>query len=295
MAADPRSAQSPQNLQDLLKQLQSQALAPGSRPKYASTWKRWSEWFSCHGFDKWLPADAQQHSLQLALFAIHYWYSTTTTTGKPLSTNTVLSAISHISWYHMRERGYSVGLHAGHKSAVRGMQRMSPPSRQKQPVTRKILQELRSRCNFKTTHDRVLWGAAVMGFFFLLRRSEYLADGKRIKPYIIRTNDVKFLNKEGLITESLKCAEQCPYTFGVVKPTKPAPKRQEHCTGLDQRGCVRFWLPGSLYRSQNASRINLCCARRVLEELSPPMHWETLLRLLPHQSALTHPSLEHTQ
>ncbi|EEY65070.1 uncharacterized protein PITG_16535 [Phytophthora infestans T30-4] len=49
-------------------------------------------------------------------------------------------------------------------------------------------------------------GAAVMGLFFLLRQSEYLADGRRIKPYIIRTSDVKFLNKEGLIKESLKCA-----------------------------------------------------------------------------------------
>ncbi|KAF4134673.1 hypothetical protein GN958_ATG16145 [Phytophthora infestans] len=46
-------------------------------------------------------------------------------------------------------------------------------------------------------------GAAVMGLFFLLRQSEYLADGRRIKPYIIRTSDVKFLNKEGLIKESL--------------------------------------------------------------------------------------------
>eukprot|EP00644_Phytophthora_capsici_P001406 jgi/Phyca11/105192/e_gw1.10.359.1 len=45
-----------------------------------------------------------------------------------------------------------------------------------------------------------------MGFFFLLRRSEYLADGKRIKPYTIRTNDVKFLTKTGVKTESLNSA-----------------------------------------------------------------------------------------
>ncbi|OWZ16905.1 LOW QUALITY PROTEIN: hypothetical protein PHMEG_0009238 [Phytophthora megakarya] len=36
-------------------------------------------------------------------------------------------------------------------------------------------------------------GVAVMGFFFMLRRSEYLADGTR--PYIIRFNDISFTAK----------------------------------------------------------------------------------------------------
>ncbi|ETL84294.1 hypothetical protein L917_15851 [Phytophthora nicotianae] len=38
------------------------------------------------------------------------------------------------------------------------------------------------------------------------KRSEYLADGTRIKPYTIRTNDVKFLTNQGVITGSLKSA-----------------------------------------------------------------------------------------
>ncbi|EGZ19617.1 hypothetical protein PHYSODRAFT_492524, partial [Phytophthora sojae] len=119
------------------------------------------------------------------------------------SANTVLSAISHVSWYHIRNLGYSVGLHAGHNMAVRGMQRLSPPPPQKQPVTMAILREIRRRCNFQSAHDRVLWGAAVMGFFFLLRQSEYLADGTKMKPYIIQVNDVQFLSTQGVLARSI--------------------------------------------------------------------------------------------
>ncbi|OWY95132.1 LOW QUALITY PROTEIN: hypothetical protein PHMEG_00034945 [Phytophthora megakarya] len=120
------------------------------------------------------------------------------TKGSTLSAKTVLSAVSHISWYHMRNHGYAVSLHAGHNLAVRGMLRLSPPPRQKLPVTVAILRGIRGSCDFKTTHDRVLWGAAVMGFFFMLRRSEYLADGSRVKPYIIRVNDISFTAKNGI-------------------------------------------------------------------------------------------------
>ncbi|EGZ23006.1 hypothetical protein PHYSODRAFT_324272 [Phytophthora sojae] len=66
-----------------------------------------------------------------------------------------------------------------------------------------ILREIRRRCNFQSAHDRVLWGAAVMGFFFLLRRSEYLADGTKVKPYIIRVNDVQFLSTQGAPARSI--------------------------------------------------------------------------------------------
>ncbi|KAG4054440.1 hypothetical protein PC123_g10446 [Phytophthora cactorum] len=46
-------------------------------------------------------------------------------------------------------------------------------------------------------------GAAVVGFFFLFRRSEYLADGKKVKPCVISTNDVHFITERGLPTDSI--------------------------------------------------------------------------------------------
>ncbi|KAJ8575510.1 hypothetical protein ON010_g3707 [Phytophthora cinnamomi] len=91
--------------------------------------------------------------------------------------------------------------------------RLSPPPRQKQPVTTPILREIRNRCNFQTAHDRVLWGAAVVGFFFLLSRSEYLADGTKVKPYIIRVNDVHFNSAQGEPTHSIKTASAVTIKF----------------------------------------------------------------------------------
>ncbi|OWZ14365.1 hypothetical protein PHMEG_00012161 [Phytophthora megakarya] len=80
-----------------------------------------------------------------------------------------------ISW------GYSVGLHTGNKLSVCGMQKLSPPPVD-QPVTTAILQRIRASCNYQDTHDCVLWGTAVVGFFFLLRRSECLAEGNVLNP-----------------------------------------------------------------------------------------------------------------
>ncbi|KAJ8544621.1 hypothetical protein ON010_g11645 [Phytophthora cinnamomi] len=44
MATDSCPPQTAETLHDLLDQLQSQALATASRPKYAATWKRWTAW-----------------------------------------------------------------------------------------------------------------------------------------------------------------------------------------------------------------------------------------------------------
>lgn len=130
------------------------------------------------------------------------------------SVRTILSKISHISWFHECNLGYRVGLHAGYKLAVRGMQRLSAPPARKQPITLQILQEMRRRCNFSITHDRVLWGAAFMGYYFLLRRSEYLAEGKhKAKKYIIRGEDIRFENRFGHQVYNLADIEAVMVTF----------------------------------------------------------------------------------
>ncbi|KAJ8550569.1 hypothetical protein ON010_g10500 [Phytophthora cinnamomi] len=56
-------------------------------------------------------------------------------------------------------------------------------------------------------------GAAVVDFFFLLRRSEYLADGTKVKPYIIRGNDVQFNSAQGEPTHSIKTASAVTIKF----------------------------------------------------------------------------------
>eukprot|EP00644_Phytophthora_capsici_P019258 jgi/Phyca11/133332/e_gw1.417.3.1 len=47
-------------------------------------------------------------------------------------------------------------------------------------------------------------GGFGLGFFFILRRSEYLAQGSDVKPYAIQRSDVKFVNNEEKEVETLR-------------------------------------------------------------------------------------------
>lgn len=80
---------------------------------------------------------------------------------------------------------------------MQGIQRVSKPPAQKEPITPRILQHLRRLCNFNIAHDRVLWGVALLGYLFLLRRGEYLKDKGQVKPYILLHSDVKCLTSRG--------------------------------------------------------------------------------------------------
>ena len=50
----------------------------------------------------------------------------------------------------------------------------------------------------------MLWGSAVLGFFFLLRRSEYLAASTKVRSkFIMRVADVKCLDRHGRKTSGM--------------------------------------------------------------------------------------------
>lgn len=187
-----------ESLLNILDQLQSQSLAQSSSRQYFSTWKHWSEWCKAMQFPIWLPTNQPVASRRLAMFAATCWKDRGNAAG------TILAKISHISWYHQRYQGFSVGLLPNHKLALRGMVRLSKPPVRKAPVTIPILRAMYQALDFGSTHDRVLWGATVMGYFFLLRRSEYLAIQGRKHGYAIQRADVKFKDKRGHICSQAK-------------------------------------------------------------------------------------------
>ncbi|KAG3233659.1 hypothetical protein PI124_g21274 [Phytophthora idaei] len=158
-------------VQDVLHKLQAHALATGSHRKYESSWRQWTSWCRSEGLSPWLTGERAQDSEQLITFAMWCWRPRPGSRGN--SAFTVVSKLSHISWYHRRYCGFSVGLHAGHQVAMQGMQRLSAPPSRKRSITVDLLRHLRARCDFQSARDRVLWGgAAVMGYFNMLWRSE---------------------------------------------------------------------------------------------------------------------------
>ncbi|POM81652.1 Hypothetical protein PHPALM_349 [Phytophthora palmivora] len=185
---------------DILHQLPTQALAAGSHSKYEATWRQWAAWCHANGYSPWLSGSRARDLEQLIHFAVWCWQP-----GPGRRTNsasTILSKVGHINWYHRRFSGFPVGFHTGHQLAMQGMQRLSAPPSRKLPISTRLLRQLRSQCNFDQAHDRVLWGSAVMGYFYMLRRSEYLSDTGVTKPYAIQIRDVTFHTASGDQTTS---------------------------------------------------------------------------------------------
>jgi hypothetical protein len=166
-----------------------------------ATWRQWYAWCGSQGLSPWLAGNRFRDSTQLIRFAVFCWRPPPPVRGN--SASTILSKIGHISWFHQRFCGFFVGLHEDHLLAMRGMSRLSPPPQRKEPFTVALLRSMRNQCDFNSAHDRVLWGAAVMGFFFMLRRSEYLADRSSVKPYAIRLGDVSFRTSPGQTATTL--------------------------------------------------------------------------------------------
>ena len=52
----------------------------------------------------------------------------------------------------------------------------------------------RATLDLTKPHDRVLWGAAVMAWFMLWRRSEYVAIDGNVSRHVIKVKDVRFLD-----------------------------------------------------------------------------------------------------
>ncbi|ETI30304.1 hypothetical protein F443_22572 [Phytophthora nicotianae P1569] len=196
MESDTSTEGMQETLHQVFEQLQAQSLAATSKSKYNSTWSQWSQWCERHNFSKWLPENPSRHSYQLALFATYCWQFGWNNAKVGNSANTVLSEISHISWHHRRMLGYGVSLLPGHQLAITGMRRSDPPTNPKYPVTIDILKRMHELLDFELSQHRVIWGASVLGFFFILRKSAYLAEGSTVQSYAIRRSDIRFMGSD---------------------------------------------------------------------------------------------------
>ncbi|KAJ8574815.1 hypothetical protein ON010_g4399 [Phytophthora cinnamomi] len=211
MDADSSTTDTTQGVQDILPQLKAASLAVSSRTVYDRTWQQWCQWRSIGNRPVRLPRESESQSHELVEFAIACWTGAAGTgTNSPA---TVLSKISHLGWHPLQRYGYSVQLHAAHLLAMRGMRQLSPPSSQKPPIIIEILRQLRRALDFRQAHHRVIWGATVMGYYFLLRRSEYLAVDGKTSSFIIQRCDILFTDNSGARATNRDAAANVTVTF----------------------------------------------------------------------------------
>lgn len=181
--------------------LQRQALAASFTRVYDGSWAMWCRYRQSAGLPLWLPMDnSEEQSLQLVAFAIHCARRTRNPSSPP-SFDTVCAKLSHISWHHCVRFGRRPQLHEGHRIALRGLRRNLAGRRRnakrRAPAPLAILNELAAAIDFNNPYHRVVFGAAVMGFFFLMRRSEYLCVDQARHPYCLRVSDVQVLDTNG--------------------------------------------------------------------------------------------------
>ncbi|ETP08010.1 hypothetical protein F441_15891, partial [Phytophthora nicotianae CJ01A1] len=203
-----------EDLQRILRELQSSSLAASSRQRYLSSWNQWTRWCASMEYSPWLPEDPALSSRQLVLFTMYcYKYGSDSSSVRGNSLQTIQSKISAVAWYHRCEYGVNIGLLPHHAMAIKEIHRLRPSPRPKLPITVSNLRILHQQLNFHSAHDRVLWGATVMGFFFLLRRSEYLLHDNKIYQFAIRRSDIKFYDQAGTICEGKAQVQRVEINF----------------------------------------------------------------------------------
>ena len=106
--------------------------------------------------------------------------------------STIGGKISAIKWYHLRQFRYSPKMDAGLRLTLDGMKRLGTPVKKKHPATAKILRRLYLGLDLARPQNQLLWGSILLGYFFLLRRSEYLKLDGLFYPYVLKLGDLGF-------------------------------------------------------------------------------------------------------
>ncbi|KAE9051954.1 hypothetical protein PR001_g941 [Phytophthora rubi] len=111
--------------------------------------------------------------------------------------STIKLKLASIRWYHKRQIGIDLTTSPDFTILLQGIKRLSPPVHKLQPITPAFLRLLYRQLDLQQPQHRLLWGSVLIGFFFLLRRSEYLRIGQTRHFYCLKYQDAFFSDAEG--------------------------------------------------------------------------------------------------
>ena len=83
-------------------------------------------------------------------------------------------------------------------AALRALKRLRGEGSGKHPVTPHQLRHIKSKLDFGNPRHVVQWAAVTMGFFFMMRCSEYLAEGTTFDPVRAMTSDKLMPHADGV-------------------------------------------------------------------------------------------------
>ncbi|OWY95836.1 hypothetical protein PHMEG_00034058 [Phytophthora megakarya] len=97
----------------------------------------------------------------------------------------------------IRTAGYDPGVNARHAILLRGIRRFTNPVTKQLPLTVEILRVIFEDLDLTILRNQLLWGGLLLGYFFLLSRSEYLFIGSKVHSYIVRLEEMRFHHLSG--------------------------------------------------------------------------------------------------
>ena len=138
----------------------------------------------------------KKNTAQLGSYAVYLFQYGMSKRREGNQLGTIAGKLSAVRWYHRRLAGYEPGLNASHALLMSGIRRFSDPVLKKQPITARMLRHLFGMLNMKNPRHQLLWGGILLGYFFLLRRSDYLKIEGKWYPYDLQLGNIKFYNSE---------------------------------------------------------------------------------------------------
>ncbi|OWY91394.1 hypothetical protein PHMEG_00040045 [Phytophthora megakarya] len=173
------------------------AIARTTTTKYRAHWIQWRDFSKFMCWSPWLNMAGRSSSQKLAYFAIYLWRYGWNSTGRGNQYPTIQSKLSSVFWYHRRYVDVDLSRSPLLRILLQGIKRLSDPTKKKMPVTPAFLRILRRSLHLSRPRERLLWGSVLLGYFFLLRRSEYLLVGGHRYFYCLKTKNVFFSDTRG--------------------------------------------------------------------------------------------------
>lgn len=152
--------------------LRRNALANSTTTTYSRHWKQWCRLANKMGWSRWLTSATA--SKQLAFFATYCWSGGWNARGSRNQYSTIKLKLASIRWFHRRYKNLALPSSPKLDLLLQGIKRISAPKQKKQPLTPPFLRLLYRHLDISKPRQRLLWGSVLIGYFFLLRRSEFL-------------------------------------------------------------------------------------------------------------------------
>ena len=151
------------------------------------------------------------NTIQLDAFVVYCWRFGMNRRNEGNKHTTISGKVSAIRWQHQRLFGYCPGVDSRHKLLMNGVKRLSDPVEKKHPVSTKMLRRIYSGLDLTRPKNQLLWGLMLLGYFFLLRRSEYFLLEGVYYEHVLQYGDLNFYNED-----EEKCSEEEATMVGML-------------------------------------------------------------------------------